>query len=296
MITYNECPVCCSKDIHGAFSAKDHTVSKESFVIANCSSCTFLFTQDVPTQHHIGRYYISEDYISHSDTQKGLINKLYHAVRRRTLTGKKELIQNRTGMEQGRILDIGCGTGAFLHTMQAGGWAGIGLEPDASARSKAKELHNITALPSAELYNMPDGQFDAITMWHVLEHVHELQQYIDRLKELVSPDGKLFIAVPNYRSYDAAFYRSSWAAYDVPRHLWHFSTQSMHTLMQRHGLVIEEIKPMWFDSFYVSMLSEKYKNGRGNIFRAFFVGLVSNIKAMKQKDKCSSLIYVIARG
>ena len=295
MITYNECPVCGSEDIQGGFSAKDHTVSKEAFVIGKCNSCTFLFTQDVPAQDHIGRYYISEDYISHSDTQKGLINKLYHAVRRRTLAGKKQLIQNRTGIGQGRILDIGCGTGAFLHAMQEGGWAGIGLELDQSARSKAKELYNITALPSAEIYNLPDGQFDAITMWHVLEHVHELQQYIDRLKNMISPDGKLFIAVPNYRSFDAAFYKSAWAAYDVPRHLWHFSTESMRMLMQRHGLVIEEIKPMWYDSFYVSMLSEKYKNGKANLLSAFFIGLFSNIKTMTNKEKCSSLIYVVGR-
>ena len=198
-----------------------------------------------------------------------------------------------TGTQQGRILDIGCGTGAFLDTMHRGGWFGVGLEPDASAREKAKSLYDITALPTSELAHLPKGGYDVITMWHVLEHVHDLHGYMSRLKELLSADGKLFIAVPNYGSYDAKFYTSSWAAYDVPRHLWHFSPKAMRTLTGQHGMSIREIKPMWFDSFYVSMLSEKIKNKKGNIIRAFFIGLVSNVIAFRNKEKCSSLIYII---
>ncbi len=259
-----------------------------------CRSCTLLFTQDVPGQHNIGKYYLSENYISHSDTQKGIINKLYHIVRKRTLNDKKKLIQSETGKQQGKILDIGCGTGAFLHNMQEAQWDITGLEPDENARKKATELYSITPLSSEEIYTIPGG-YDAITMWHVLEHVHELQKYISRLAELLAPGGKIFIAVPNYGSYDAKFYGPSWAAYDVPRHLYHFSPQSMNTLVQQQGLSVKKIKPMWFDSFYVSMLSEKYNTGKSNIIRAFFIGLISNFKTIMKKEKCSSLIYVISK-
>jgi 2-polyprenyl-3-methyl-5-hydroxy-6-metoxy-1,4-benzoquinol methylase len=293
MITYTQCPVCHSTQIQDAFSAKDYTVSNEMFTVVKCSSCTHMFTQHVATQNEIGKYYQSENYISHSDTQEGIVNKLYHAVRKRTLAGKKNLLQNETGKQQGKILDIGCGTGAFLNTMKLAGWQSTGLEPDDTARKKATELYNITPLPSHEIFEMPLNTYDAITMWHVLEHVHQLHEYIGQLKNMLTANGRIFIAVPNYTSYDAQHYGAYWAAYDVPRHLYHFSPASMKNLVQQHGLTIKKIKPMWFDSFYVSMLSEQYKNGKGNIIKAFFIGFVSNVKTLFNKDKCSSLIYVI---
>lgn len=295
MITYTQCPVCKSEDIHGSFSVKDHTVSHKSFVVMHCTGCNGRFTQDVPKQENIGKYYASEDYISHSDTQKGLINRLYHLIRRRTLNSKKSLIKTDTKIRKGTILDIGCGTGAFLNTMQHAGWACTGLEPDANARQKAKELYNIGAHSSEELFTQPLLSYDAITMWHVLEHVHQLHEYIAQLKNILAPEGRIFIAVPNFTSFDAQYYKEYWAAYDVPRHLYHFSPDSMQNLVAQHGLVIKKIKPMWFDSFYVSMLSEQYKGGKGNILRAFFTGLRSNIKTMGNRKKCSSLIYVISK-
>jgi 2-polyprenyl-3-methyl-5-hydroxy-6-metoxy-1,4-benzoquinol methylase len=296
MITYTHCPVCSSEDIHGSFSAKDYTVSHKSFVVMLCSNCTCMFTQDVPKQENIGKYYASEDYISHSDTQKGFVNRLYHIIRKRTLHSKKALIKSEVKLKTGKILDIGCGTGAFLHTMQQAGWTATGLEPDEHARAKAAELYNIEAKPSDELFSMQYMTYDAITMWHVLEHVHQLHEYIAQLKNILSPTGNIFIAVPNYTSFDAQYYKEYWAAYDVPRHLYHFSPDSMKSLLSQHGLILKKIKPMWFDSFYVSMLSEQYKSGKGNIIRAFFIGLRSNMKTMMNKQKCSSLIYVIAKA
>lgn len=295
MITYDKCPVCGSADIHAGFSAKDHTVSHESFAVMKCGSCTLMFTQDVPGPNKIGKYYASENYISHSDTKKGLINSLYHRVRNITLNSKKNLLRKETGKPAGSVLDIGCGTGAFLDTMQKAGWQCTGLEPDENARKKAAELYNVYAKPAEEIYELPAGSYDAITMWHVLEHVHELHRYADQLNLMLAPGGKLFVAVPNYTSYDAAFYKENWAAYDVPRHLYHFSPQSMTQLMRQHGLSVKKIKPMWYDSFYVSMLSEKCRTGKGNILRAFFIGLVSNMKTMMKKDRCSSLIYIIEK-
>jgi 2-polyprenyl-3-methyl-5-hydroxy-6-metoxy-1,4-benzoquinol methylase len=295
MIIYSNCPVCKSTNLQDSFSAIDYTVSKEKFTIIHCKDCTHKFTQNVATQNEIGKYYQSENYVSHSDTQEGFVNKMYHAVRKRTLLRKKKLVEFETKKQHGKILDLGCGTGAFLATMKAAGWKYTGLEPDDAARKKAFELHNINPQPSHEIFNLPHNNYDAITMWHVLEHVHQLQEYMTQMKSMLTLNGLIFIAVPNYTSYDAQHYGEHWAALDVPRHLYHFSPASMKKLVEKHGLSIKKIKPMWFDSYYVSMLSEQYKNGKGNIVKAFFVGLISNIKAFFNNEKCSSIIYVIGK-
>ena len=296
MIHYTSCPICKSELITAQLTAKDYTVSQNNFSIWQCNACTARFTQDVPEQDAIGAYYASENYISHSDTKKGFINSLYHLVRKRTLGAKRRLVINETGVTNGEILDIGCGTGAFLDSMKQADWKISGLEPDAIARTKAIELYNIHPQQSEELFELTAGTYNAITMWHVLEHVHELHAYIKQIGELLATNGKLFIAVPNYTSKDAAIYKEHWAAYDVPRHLYHFSPQSMDKLLSMHGLKVTAVKPMWFDSFYVSMLSEQYKNGKGNIIKAVFNGFISNLKAWGNTKKCSSVIYIIGRA
>lgn len=296
MIHYTSCPVCKSEKIQEQLTAKDYTVSQQQFSIWHCNTCTARFTQDVPAQDAIGAYYASDNYISHSDTKKGFINSLYHLVRNITLGSKRDLVKKNAGMSKGAILDIGCGTGAFLHTMKKAGWVITGLEPDETARAKAASLYEINPQPSGKLFELEPGSFHAITMWHVLEHVHELHAYINQIERLLTATGKLFIAVPNYTSLDAEIYDEHWAAYDVPRHLYHFSPQSMGNLLAQHNLKLKAIKPMWFDSFYVSMLSEKYKNGKGNIIKAFMNGFKSNMKAWKDAGKCSSVIYVVGRN
>ncbi len=296
MIHYTSCPICKSELITAQLTAKDYTVSQNDFSIWQCNACTARFTQDVPEQDAIGAYYASENYISHSDTKKGFINSLYHLVRKRTLGAKRRLVINETGVTNGEILDIGCGTGAFLDSMKQADWKISGLEPDAIARTKAIELYNIHPQQSEELFELPAGTYNAISMWHVLEHVHELHDYIKQIGELLATNGKLLIAVPNYTSKDAAIYKEHWAAYDVPRHLYHFSPQSMDKLLSMHGLKVTAVKPMWFDSFYVSMLSEQYKNGKGNIIKAVFNGFISNLKAWGNTKKCSSVIYIIGRA
>ena len=292
MILYDACPSCGQKNIAAVLSAEDFTVSHERFEVWECKDCTIRFTQKIPGINEIGSYYQSENYISHSDTSKGIINKLYHKVRNRTLIKKRNMIKKITGKSTGNILDVGCGTGAFLKTMQQAGWQITGLEPDETARRKAKELYNLDLDGPDKLFALPANSFDAITMWHVLEHVHELHNYIKTLKNLLKPRGKLFIAVPNYTCYDEKIYREFWAAYDVPRHLYHFSPQSMYKLLSIHNMQVVSTKPMWYDSFYVSMLSEKYKTGSTNIFRAFITGGVSNLQAISDKEKCSSVIYI----
>lgn len=295
MTHYDQCPVCTGKNIEAAFSAKDYTVTNESFQVWLCGNCGSGFTQDVPGVDAIGKYYQSAAYVSHSDTKEGLVNRLYHRVRSITLSGKRRLVSAETGLDKGEILDIGCGTGAFLSGMKAAGWSATGLEPDEAARKKARELYQLDPLPSNELFRLPAAKYDAITMWHVLEHVHQLDDYLNRIEQLLKDRGVLFIAVPNLQSFDAAHYKECWAAYDVPRHLYHFSANGMEQLLQRHGLKLRKIKPMWFDSFYVSMLSEQYRNGKGNFIRACCVGFLSNLKAMFNSRKCSSLIYIVSK-
>jgi len=296
MIHFPGCPVCGSENIQFCLSAKDDTVSQNEFPVWHCNACTARFTQDVPAENEIGAYYASESYVSHSDTKKGIVNKLYHVVRQRTLRSKRKLVIGATGVAKGAILDIGCGTGAFLHNMQEAGWNITGLEPDDIARGKAKELYSIAPLDPSKLFELQPGTYNAITMWHVLEHVHNLHGYLQKISELLAPGGRLFIAVPNYTSYDAAVYKENWAAWDVPRHLYHFSPACMEQLLNKFNLKLLACKPMWYDSFYVSMLSEQYKNGKGNLIRASWIGFVSNLKAMGNKKRCSSVIYVVQKS
>jgi 2-polyprenyl-3-methyl-5-hydroxy-6-metoxy-1,4-benzoquinol methylase len=290
-----KCPVCQSEKIQPVFSALDYTVSGQSFDIWECQECTLRFTQGVPKEHEIQDYYRSDNYISHTETTKGLINRLYHMVRRRTLEDKRKLLVSETGGKMGRLLDIGAGTGAFAHHMEIHGWKVTGLEPDPMARERAAVVHQINLEPVDRLALEKPDSYDAITLWHVLEHVHELHGYMEQLKNLVKPGGKIFIAVPNYTSYDAAVYKGFWAAYDVPRHLYHFSPGSMNWLLQLHGLRLVSKHPMWFDAYYISLLSEKYKKAKGQALKGFWTGALSNIHTMAHKDRCSSLIYVAAK-
>ena len=294
-IHYSHCPVCQSARIDPLLTVKDHSVSKEEFVVWQCRDCTLRFTQDAPEENSIGRYYASPDYISHSNTDKGFLNRLYQRVRKRTLQQKAKLVEDHTKRD-GRILDVGAGIGAFLSVMKERGWQIKGIEPDEGARQKAAALFNLTLDPPSTLFSLSRGQYDAITLWHVLEHVHQLHPYLEQLRELLSPNGKIFIAVPNYTSVDSEAYRNYWAAYDVPRHLYHFSPQSVATLVQQHGLTLEAKKPMWFDAFYICLLSSKYHRGRTSWVKAGINGLRSNLTALLDKDRCSSLIYVVRKA
>ena len=293
---YTICPSCHADQVQPVLTAIDQTVSHETFSIWQCGNCGLRFTQDVPDAGSIGPYYQSDNYISHSNTSKGLVNRLYHLVRRQTLSDKYRLIGSATRTRQGKLLDIGAGTGAFVGYMQEKGWEVTGLEPDETARRVALTDHRVGLLEMDQLFDLPPDSFDAITLWHVLEHVHDLHPYLERLKTLVRRSGRIFIAVPNYTCYDAEVYQAFWAAYDVPRHLYHFSPDAMESLLTQHGLQLQYSQPMWYDSLYISMLSEKYRGGgHGNTVKAVMTGLLSNMKAFINKSRCSSLIYVISK-
>lgn len=292
-IVHRVCPVCGSNAVSRALEAKDHTVSKQIFEIWSCQDCSFRFTQGVPGPESIGTYYKSDTYVSHSNTKKGLINRLYHAVRKRTLQQKLHLVRQVSGQMEGSLLDVGAGTGAFASVMQGAGWKVTGLEPDQDARKNAARDFQVQLQDLSHLFELPAGHYDAITLWHVLEHVHQLHEYLDTFKKILTEDGTLIIAVPNFTSFDAKYYGRDWAAWDVPRHLWHFSPKSMEVLMKKHGLLVTKMLPMKFDSYYVSMLSEGYHRGKRNLLRAFWEGLSSNQKAQGDPRKYSSVIYII---
>jgi len=291
IFTYTACPICNSQQLQLLLTVKDYTVSQKQFNIVKCKNCQFKITQNIPTQESIGAYYESEDYISHTDTQKGLVNNLYHFARNYMLKSKRKTIEKH--VKSGNLLDIGCGTGYFLNEMKLANWNVMGLEVDEGAKQVCKNKFGIDAQNISTLFDFTANTFDVITMWHVLEHVHDLNGYIAQIKKILKPNGKVFIAVPNNDCYDANYYFVHWAAWDVPRHLYHFEPKTMEALLCKHGLKVEQKQWMPFDPFYISLLSEKYMGGNFQLVKGFWNGLISLVKAWFNVDKASSVIYVV---
>lgn len=290
MLTIDKCLVCGSDSFEPFLVCKDYTVSQESFNIVSCKSCGFKFTNPRPDNSVLGSYYKAESYVSHTNSKKGIVNKLYHAVRNYTLKSKIKLVSSY--VSRGTMLDYGCGTGMFLNVCKNDGWETYGMEPDDNARKMSIEKGLDVFSDKDKVSNrIADKKFNAITLWHVLEHVTDMEATLSFFKSKLNNDGVLIIAVPNHVSYDAQYYKAFWAAYDVPRHLHHFDINSMTSLVEKAGFRFQESKPMKFDSFYVSMLSEKYKTGSVNLVKAFLVGLTSNLKA-KDTHSYSSTIYI----
>jgi 2-polyprenyl-3-methyl-5-hydroxy-6-metoxy-1,4-benzoquinol methylase len=290
----SNCPICDSSQFSPFITCVDHTVSRETFNIVQCESCGFKFTNPRPEESALGAYYKSEEYVSHSNSKKGFINSTYQSVRKYTLLKKLQLISKY--FKTGYILDIGCGTGEFLNTCKQAKWKTIGIEPDPDARKMAADNFGLDVRTEGELQDLQSGSFDVISMWHVLEHVPKLNERIEELKRLIKPNGIIIIAVPNCNSLDARIYKESWAAYDVPRHLYHFTPKDISAIFQKRDLRVFSVLPMVFDSFYVSMLSERIKTGKMNILRSTWNGLRSNLSAAVKNDKTySSQIYLIRK-
>ena len=290
------CPVCDASNATILMSVTDFSLTGDLFEIVHCEKCSLNFTDPIPDKDAIVPYYNFPEYISHTDIKKGWMNTLYHKVRQRTLKQKTDWVQSLFTGYKGALLEVGAGTGAFADAMAKKGWKVTALEPDESSRAIALKNYGINLMPSSALENLSPNSFDVITLWHVLEHVHDLKIYIHTFSKLLKHNGRLIIAVPNHTSYDAQFYKNYWAAYDVPRHLYHFSPSSMKFLMKSNGFELVNLKPMWFDSFYVSLLSEKYqKSGLLGIARAFLIGCISNLLALNSNAKASSIIYEIKK-
>ncbi len=270
---------------------KDHSVSGEEFQLKHNRDLDMLETFPEPQSEKLSDYYKSEDYISHTDTQRNLLENVYHLVRRVSLKRKLKLI-NSFNSESKQLLDIGCGTGDFLEIAVKANWQITGIEPNEQARVIANSKTNNTVFEIDHLSKLKPNSFDVITLWHVLEHLPNLEMHTALFKHLLKPNGTLIIAVPNFKSYDAEHYKNFWAAYDVPRHLWHFSKSSISQLFKKENLKLIKTLPMFFDAYYVSLLSEKYKSGFMNPLKAFWVGFRSNMKARRSKEY-SSHIYIL---
>lgn len=290
-VILEQCPVCEGTSFSDHSVVNDHMVSQEDFTIVACDSCGFLATSPRPADDQLGKYYESEDYISHSNTKKSLFSRLYQVVRNKAVRDKRGWVEQY--VKSGKMLDMGCGTGHFLNECRNHGWETVGVEPSEIARANAKTEHNIEPLPSID--EVKESGFNVITMWHVLEHLPDLNRHLNKFNGLLEKDGYLYVAVPNHESYDAKHYGVHWAAWDVPIHLWHFSKSSIDSLAKKHGFELKEIKNMPFDSFYVSLLSEKYKNGSMRPIHAFFTGLKSNLRGRASKNM-SSLVYVLKKA
>lgn len=270
---------------------KDYSVSGEEFQLLYNKDMDMLETFPRPNVEKLSEYYKSEDYISHTDAKRNLFERVYHLVRRMSLKRKLKLI-NSFQTEGKRLLDIGCGTGDFLETAKLNNWQVTGVEPNERARTIANSKTKNAVYDISYLETLEGNSFDVITLWHVLEHLPNLEVHVKLLKRLLKPNGTLVIAVPNFRSYDAQYYKNYWAAYDVPRHLWHFSITSISKLFHEEQLKLIDVLPMKFDAYYVSLLSEKYKLGNMNPIKAFWIGWLSNLKGYRSKEY-SSHIYVL---
>ncbi len=290
------CPLCGAGAVRPALETRDYSVSQQPFALWDCAACGLRFTQDAPGPAEIGAFYQSDDYISHSDTRKGIINALYHVARGYMLGSKQRLI-GRIHPSR-RLLDVGCGTGYFLNHLQQRGYQVTGVEVDEKARAFGQQQFGLEVYaPEEFLGGAFPGPFGVVTMWHVLEHVHDPKAYLARINDLLEPGGALVIAVPNFTSCDAAFYGPYWAAYDVPRHLWHFRPGTLIALAEEAGFLLTGKKRLPLDPFYVALLSEKYKgSGVFGMVRAGVVAKWSTFQSWFSIDRSSSLVYVFRKG
>lgn len=288
----NKCPWCDSEKTQIHLWLKDEFLTHEEFHVFECLHCGLLFTEPRPPKEKIGEYYKSEEYYSHQENKKGFIPKLYERVKSINLKHKYKIAT--AGKEIGKLLDIGCGVGDFLHTAEEHGWKCTGVEPSDEAKAIAQKRIQANILKSEDLEQIPSETFDVITMWHVLEHIDDLRWQVTQLQRLIKPDGRIIIAVPNYKSYDAEFYKEKWAAYDVPRHLNHFNKNTLIKIFSSNNLALKDTDKLRWDAYYISYMSEQYRLHKFPLLRGAYRGMVSNCKARRSKE-WSSKIYVFER-
>ena len=294
MTQENKCLVCGSQDTEVNLTCRDYLTGGESFDIATCKSCGFHFILNPPSESEVGKYYDTSDYISHSDTKKGLTNTLYHFTRNLMLRHKRNVIMRVTGHKTGTLLDIGCGTGYFAAFMRDSGWNVTGMEINENARKLAREKFSLNVISESELSLPGEKFFDCITLWHVFEHLYDLHKYLGAISRLLKPGGKCIVAMPNCDSSDARHYGRFWAAWDVPRHLWHFAPDTFRAFALKNGCEIINTKCLPADVFYISILSERYRGTNLPFITGMVKGCWFAILTLFNKKRASSLIYIIA--
>lgn len=295
MVHHDRCPLCYSETITVHLNCLDHSISKEPFAIVRCNRCGFLFTQDYPDEIEIYKYYESEGYISHSDTREGIINKIYPLIRQVMFLRKRRIIRKITGLKSGNLLDVGSGTGNFASFMKNSGWTVKGIEISDKARNFSTTTFNLEIIRPEQISELNANSFDCVTLWHVLEHFHDPDRYISDIIRLLKPRGVCLVALPNSGSSDAKYYRQMWAAFDVPRHLWHFDPVTFNDFARTSGFKVETQLILPFDVFYISVLSEKYRGSQWpfivGITRALWFSLLSAFNTKRS----SSVIYILRK-
>jgi 2-polyprenyl-3-methyl-5-hydroxy-6-metoxy-1,4-benzoquinol methylase len=287
-IQITKCPLCSSSKFDVYMHTKDFFFTQEEFTLSKCKNCDFVFTNPIPQD--LSGYYETTNYLSHNTGDNGIMGNLYSMLRNINIKRKYKLVTNYN--PSGKILDIGCGTGELLNYFKNNKWEVSGVEPNDTARAFANKKFNIDISKEEALEVLPPNNFDVISMWHVLEHVSDLHNRLSQISKLLKKEGTIFIALPNLNSPDSKKYKEYWSAIDVPRHLYHFTEQSFKNLISKHNMKLVHAEPMKFDSYYVSMLSEKYKKNNLYLPSAIINGLLSNIKASKENNY-SSMIYVV---
>jgi 2-polyprenyl-3-methyl-5-hydroxy-6-metoxy-1,4-benzoquinol methylase len=295
MAEVRTCPVCGGSDFSDLFTTHDHLVTGESFRVAQCCGCGLVVTADPPEEHDIGRYYVSDDYISHSDKKQNLTELSYHLARKFMLGRKFRLVRRATGKSTGTIVDIGSGTGYFASFMQQKGWNVTGVEINDRAREFSAAKFGIRTLTPAGISDLNDASADCVTLWHVLEHLYDPEKWMGEIRRILADDGRCIIALPNIESSDAQWFGENWAALDVPRHLWHFSPDSLLHLAEKHGFACEEIRPLPLDLFYISALSYRNRGRHVALLRGVVTGLFLAVVNLFRSNRASSLIYVISK-
>lgn len=245
--------------------------------------------QTYPTPENLEPYYHSDNYQSHKKEASSPIDYIYRLLRKYNLFLKYKLIKD-LDYASADILDFGCGTGELVQYLNTKGYNAVGYEPNRNALSILKER----GTPQIKNIQQIENQYDIITLFHVLEHLREPIETINLLKKHLTINGLLIIALPNHSSWDAAHYQQFWAAYDVPRHLWHYNKEGIKQLLNQLDFKLIKQSGQPFDPYFISLLSEQYKKSKFPFSKALIKGSISNIKALYNKQY-SSNIFVFTR-
>ena len=292
---FTPCPLCGASGQMPYADCIDFTVSKESFILLRCPQCGVVFTSNPPKESETIRYDTLDLKLKLGDSPRGLTDKLYYYVRHRMLRKKASIVESQSYRTGGTLLNYGAKTGYFSHYMERRGWKVTSIEKYHEERQFSLETFHHRMYDVSEMDRLTPETFDVITLWHVFEHCYNPNGLLNRFYRLLRPGGILLIACPNICSTDAMHYGANWAAYNVPRHLWHFNPTSLSNLLNKHGFTLMHRQKLSYDCFYISVLSEKNKNSKMPFLRGMWFGMRCWFISLARLDKSSSLVYVFRK-